>query len=466
MVVEDDNSNKLNEYAVLFVEGTNETIKLNRESCQDLDLEGLIVEVDLEDNPETPDFMDLVDAVPVGYADHEQKQLQATIRGARRLLIVLMDYTDARAVFNGCGQDCIRDFTWRSRFSVDSVYRQASFGAVSFPEGSGRIVTIQTGVPRATHAPNGQHNLFAIRTAAQNALRAQFNINTFDFDFVAHFSPAVTGIGVAFTPGRDSFMNSNFPDTLAHEIGHNFGKHHAGIDLRNTGATTEEYGDRSSTMGYSHETLRSFNVPHQLHTSWIPGDRVVAITDTCRGQVVTLHASSSIPTAVGQRLAATIPRDAQRTYIVSFRTAVGHDTLLRPEYVNVVSVHYLDGRGMTQLVALVRPNNNWVDIVNGYVLNVGPLNGNTIQVTFCRGANIRVPVSSTRVALNFGPASAAEDQAAAADTNGSSGSGSSSRDVAVAVVVTLLVVGVVGALALLVYRRRKSPVSSTRIPLV
>lgn len=38
--------------------------------------------------------------------------------------------------------------------------------------------------------------------------------------------------------------------TLAHELGHNIGLVHSGVDLADTGTSEEEYGDASCVMGH------------------------------------------------------------------------------------------------------------------------------------------------------------------------------------------------------------------------
>lgn len=116
---------------------------------------------------------------------------------------------------------------------------------------------------------------------------------------------------------------------LAHELGHNFGFHHANVlHCRENGkvttvagsCTTQEYADPFDTMG--NHGYRHFSAAHKARAGWIPPARVVDGTKGGEWTIAPIETASTLPQAI------TISRGIygfQSHYWLDFRTTYGWD---------------------------------------------------------------------------------------------------------------------------------------------
>jgi hypothetical protein len=90
------------------------------------------------------------------------------------------------------------------------------------------------------------------------------------YDHVVHYFPKVSGCqfsGVGQLPGKYNWINASGSQTIAHELGHNFGVHHAssyrcvnnGVTVPMGGTcTANEYGDPFDVMGSGYRHMSGY----------------------------------------------------------------------------------------------------------------------------------------------------------------------------------------------------------------
>lgn len=144
----------------------------------------------------------------------------------------------------------------------------------------------------------------------------------------------------------------NFPNTYAHELGHNLGLHHANflycwksgqpIDLYEN-CDNIEYGDPYDVMGRSYN-MNYFNVPHRISLGWISESEVLTITQS--GSHV-IYPSESLGTSLKS---IRIPRaNTDDYYYLSLRGNYGFDSSLPKSLTkDGLSIHIWDGSPLSQ----------------------------------------------------------------------------------------------------------------------
>jgi hypothetical protein len=157
--------------------------------------------------------------------------------------------------------------------------------------------------------------------------------------------------GLAELGGRRSWINGgscNNPTLLAHELGHNFGMHHAS-------SPGSEYGDDSDVMGTA-GPLRGFNAPHLIAAGWSPGAPLIELGGRFDGELRSLLGGE------GTRVIRAARGGGTQLYL-SLRSSVGPDRRLDPRFFDRISIHR-GGPGtlvQTQLLAIVAPGERYSD---------------------------------------------------------------------------------------------------------
>jgi hypothetical protein len=106
---------------------------------------------------------------------------------------------------------------------------------------------------------------------AARAKATAAGVNLSNYDHVVHYFPrtATCGFsGVGQLPGKYNWINASSSQTISHELGHNFGVHHAssyrcvnnnvGVPIGGT-CTANEYGDPFDVMGSGYRHLSAYH---------------------------------------------------------------------------------------------------------------------------------------------------------------------------------------------------------------
>jgi hypothetical protein len=197
--------------------------------------------------------------------------------------------------------------------------------------------------------------------------------------------------------------------TLAHELAHNLGQHHAAVDRDDDGGVEDEYGDASCIMGIA-PYWRSWNTPHRVQAGWIPASDMVDLvrpttaectaakaagsTTATTTRVLKLTSLHTKPTPNTDDIAvARIERAGGGHYYLGFRARQGYDATLPITTGDRVHMHYLpnDAVGNTasekssRLVAMVGVGSGKVAFNAGFSLEVVKVVGDvaTLTVDLC-----------------------------------------------------------------------------------
>jgi hypothetical protein len=152
--------------------------------------------------------------------------------------------------------------------SSNAYYKEVSFGIRSL-----------TGVADATGDVFGWYTIDATNAGcayqdwgtAARAKATAAGVNLTGYDHVVHYFPRAASCqfsGVGQLPGKYNWINASGSQTIAHELGHNFGIHHASSYRCLDGAvpvtiggtcTANEYGDPFDVMGSSYRHLSAYH---------------------------------------------------------------------------------------------------------------------------------------------------------------------------------------------------------------
>ena len=170
-------------------------------------------------------------------------------------------------------------------------------------------------------------------------------VNVAAYDHVIHYFPRSSSCsfsGVGQLPGRYNWINGSSSQTIAHELGHNFGVHHAS-SLRCTSGganvpisptcTSSEYGDPFDVMGSGYRHMSAYQ---KGRLGWLETANTVTVTAGGDFSVVPLETKS---TAGIQSLRVRIPSTSEY-YYVEYRQPFGFDNFSATSAVaNGVLIH-------------------------------------------------------------------------------------------------------------------------------
>ncbi|MBI2021480.1 hypothetical protein HYS93_01190 [Candidatus Daviesbacteria bacterium] len=229
--------------------------------------------------------------------------------------------------------------------SVDKYYRETSFNKVSV---LGRVFGPFEVDKRNDFCPYYDWSLEAETKARSEGIRLN-EYNRLVYVFSSAPNCYWGGLGsIGGTPSQ-SWIFYNEVGIYKHELGHNFGVHHANfldchdksIDDYNN-CSNNEYGETFDVMGSSYYSYQ-FNAPHKAALEWIPRANIREISKDGLYRV----AQSEVLSRTDQVLRIPKP-DTREFYYVSYRQPVGIDSSLPRGITRGVSIHIWDGNPAIQ----------------------------------------------------------------------------------------------------------------------
>ena len=240
----------------------------------------------------------------------------------------------------------LSDYYWRaSHHAIDlAVVPQSKIVRLSIGTIQGDNIDICQDYPGFVSGLNQQLNQ---QLTEQGLTRSDYDFELYllpqSADFVCPASGyADQGSISAKRNGRWSVLFSHNPMIWAHEMGHNFGLRHAGVDNDGDGSSDGAYGDDSSPMG-SPDGWVSFNAPDQASLGWLAQQQPGAVQNINASGVYTLHALSGEWPFKGQQQVLKFDKyhidDSDVELFLSYRPQVGLDSQLHSNYSQGLQLH-------------------------------------------------------------------------------------------------------------------------------
>ena len=219
-----------------------------------------------------------------------------------------------------------RDLVFGGAQSVNAYYKEVSFGIRSLV---GKVAA--TGDVYGWYtigASNTPCDYSAWGTAARAAAQAA-GVDLSGYDHIIHYFPnsaACPWSGVGQVPGKYTWINGSGSQTISHELGHNFGSHHAaslrckdasGVAVPISGdCTSSEYGNPFDVMGRGYRHLTAFN---KGRVGFLEPENTVTVSADGTFDIAPLEKKSTGIQSLRVRI------DTSLAYYVEFRQPYGFD---------------------------------------------------------------------------------------------------------------------------------------------
>ncbi len=305
-----------------------------------------------------------------GAAIQPQEAGIAAAAGERRTLLMVINMTTAPGYYGETTAQEGAGVLFTDGYSVDSVYRESSFGQLAFPGDRPTDVIILDDIPYNAGCP-----FYTIAADADSAASAA-GIDLSTYQHKIYLVPpasisdctwlALGELGsFGSTSPRRSWSTRNEAVVHAHEIGHNLAWHHAATDPDNNGTVNSEYGDISDVMGYCCYT-RKFNAPHMDQIGWF--DSIAGtVVDVTAGGDYTIAVLGSDPNLSSDPQVLRIDRlDSVNDYYLSYRQPIGLDAGISATYTSGVNIHHANPTGIwSYFIDALANGESFIDAANG-----------------------------------------------------------------------------------------------------
>ena len=287
----------------------------------------------------------------------------------RRAILMVLNMSTSPGYYTESTADDGAGVMFTDPYSVDTVYREASFGQLAFP-GNRAADVVLLEIPYVERC-----RYYTIAGAADTAAAAA-GVDLSPYHHKIYLVPprsisdckwlALGELGsYGSTAARRSWSTRNGPVVYSHEIGHNLGWHHAATDLNVDGLIDIEYGDISDVMGYCCY-LRKFNSVHMDQIGWFDGlaGKRVDVAASGTYDIAPLGSDPAVGTAP-QVLRIDWPNSAE-DYYLSYRQPIGLDATISSTYTTGVNIHHGDPLGNWSLfVDALADGETYVDTTRG-----------------------------------------------------------------------------------------------------
>jgi hypothetical protein len=210
---------------------------------------------------------------------------------------------------------------------VDEFFAQNSYGATELVPTVTPLITLPR--TKAGYATNN-NDVGLLRDARTAAAAAGFNPSSYNLYCVRFKSIFPGWSGMAYIGNKGVWLQSSTATTASHELGHNFGLHHANFWKTTDGTTigagsNQEYGDVYDTMGNGSGPNAHYNSCHKNRLGWLPDSAVH--TATTNG-IYRLYAHDVDSLQSDRKYALKVHKDA-RDYWIETRLKISNNASLQ-----------------------------------------------------------------------------------------------------------------------------------------
>ncbi|HET9934377.1 MAG TPA: zinc-dependent metalloprotease family protein, partial [Polyangiaceae bacterium] len=208
--------------------------------------------------------LEIIDPAPHDTASTEQALIASS---PHKVAVILANFSNDTS--QPITAAAARDMVFGSASSANAYYQSVSFGIRSLV---GKLATSGDVFGWYTLAAKNDACDYASWGTAARAAAQAAGVDLSGYDHVIHYFPRAASCGwagVGQVPGKYTWINGSNSQTVAHELGHNFGSHHAStlICTNSSGArvsisptcTLNEYGNPFDVMGSGYHHLTAFN---------------------------------------------------------------------------------------------------------------------------------------------------------------------------------------------------------------
>jgi hypothetical protein len=262
--------------------------------------------------------------VAAGDADGLETSSEALIAPSpRKVAVILANFTNDTS--QPITPTAARDLVFAGAQSSNAYFKEESFGIRSLIgklAATGDVFgwyTVSPGTTACNYSGWGN----SARAAAQSA-----GVDLSGYDHIIHYFPRNTACGwsgVGQVPGRYTWINGSGSHTISHELGHNFGSHHASTLICTTNGsrvtlgptcTVNEYGHPFDVMGSGYRHMTVFN---KGRIGFLEPENTVSVAADGTFSIAPLETKSA------QIQSLRIPINGTTAYYVEFRQPFGFD---------------------------------------------------------------------------------------------------------------------------------------------